>query len=324
MDQLAAMRAFVRIVESGSFTRTARSLNTPKPTVTKHIQTLEAHLRTRLLNRTTRRITVTPDGAAYYERAVRLLSELEELDGSMASSQARPKGKLRVDVSTTLAQLVVIPALPDFFERYPEIEIELGVSDRLADLVADNVDCALRAGTLTDPALVARRIAEMRFITCAAPSYLARFGEPLHPADIETGHRVVAYNKSSTGRFTLHFSRDGEEVEVRGRNLLAVDEGNAYVAAAAAGLGIIQVPEFSAQHQLESGELVEILSGWQSRTMQLYVVYGPQRHLSNKLRVFVDWTASLFARDRLSRQETAGTRALAAASAGLGTPPDLS
>ncbi len=302
MDQLAAMRAFVRIVESGSFTRAAVLLNTPKPTVTKQIQLLESHLRTRLLNRTTRRITVTPDGAAYYERAVRLLNELEELDGSMASSQARPKGKLRVDVSTTLAQLVIIPALPDFYERYPDIQIELGVSDRLADLVADNVDCALRAGTLTDPSLIARRIAEMRFITCASPDYLARHGEPKHPAEIETGHLVVAYFKASSGRACpFHFSRDGEEMEVRGRSVLGVNEGNAYVAGATAGLGIIQVPEFTAQHQLESGELREILTDWTARSMQLYVVYGPQRHLSNKLRVFVDWAAGLFAGSGLQR-----------------------
>lgn len=301
MDQLAAMRAFVRIVESGSFSRAATLLRMPKPTVTKQLQQLEAHLATKLLNRTTRRVTVTPDGAAYYERAARLLGELDELDGSMAVSQARPGGKLRVDVSSSLAHQIIIPALPGFFARYPQIQVDLGVSDRLTDLVGENVDCVLRAGTLTDTALVARRVGDMRFVTCAAPAYLARHGLPAHPRELAQGHRGIGYFKPSSGRgLPFQFSRDGETIELEAEYQLAVNESVAYVTACAAGLGIIQVPGFMAGPHLASGAVVPILTEWASRSVPLYVVYAPNRHLSNRLRVFVDWVAGLFANDQLN------------------------
>ena len=168
-DQLAAMRAFARVVEAGTFTRASDSLAMPKATLTKLVQTLESHLRTRLLNRTTRRVTVTPDGAAYYERVVRLLADLDEIDGSMALSQASPKGRLRIDISGPLANLLLIPALWDFHARYPDIQIDIGVTDRPVDLVAENVDCVVRGGEITDQSLIARRIGEMSFLACAAP-----------------------------------------------------------------------------------------------------------------------------------------------------------
>jgi DNA-binding transcriptional LysR family regulator len=192
MDQLAAMRAFVRIVETGSFTRAAISLNVPKPTLTKHIQSLEAHLRTSLLSRTTRRLAVTADGAAYYERAVRLLAELDELDGSLALSRLRPKGRLRIDVLTELARQIIIPALDGFIDKYPDIQVEIGASDRPTDLIAESVDCVIRGGVISDPSLIARRIANLEMVTCAAPAYLARYGEPSHPGELAAGtHRVA-------------------------------------------------------------------------------------------------------------------------------------
>ena len=193
------MRAFVRVVEAGTFTRASGLLDMPKPTITKLIQALEAHLQTKLLHRTTRRVTVTPDGAAYYERVVRLLADLDDLDGSMALSQAAPKGRLRIDVSASLALLVIIPALPDFHARYPDIQVELGVTDRLVDLIGENVDCVVRAGELTDQSLIARRIGGLDFITCAAPSYLDRYGEPRHPTDFEKNHYMVGYFHAGQG-----------------------------------------------------------------------------------------------------------------------------
>jgi DNA-binding transcriptional LysR family regulator len=300
MDQLAAMRSFARVVETGTFTRAADSLDMPKPTLTKLVQTLEAHLRTKLLNRTTRRVTVTPDGAAYYERVVRLLADLDELDGSMTLSQATPKGRLRIDVSSSLAVLIVIPALPDFHARYPDIQIDLGVTDRPVDLVGENVDCVLRAGELSDQSLIARRIGELGFMTCAAPSYLARHGEPLHPADLENNHHVVGYFHAGTGRpYPFQFAQNGEQVEVRGRYIVSVNDSNAYMAAALAGLGVVQAPTFMMQHHVGAGALTPVLAGWTSSPVPLHVVFSPNRHLSNKLRVFVDWVADLFAGDRL-------------------------
>ena len=298
MDQMAALRAFVRVVEAGNFTRASASLGQPKPTVTKLIQGLEAHLRTRLLARTTRRVTVTPDGAAYYERVVRILTELDDLDGTMSSSQALPTGRLRVDISASLALLTLIPALPSFHARYPDIQIDLGVTDRSVDLISENVDCVLRAGEITDQTLVARRIGQFGFITSAAPSYLAKHGEPQHPRDLENGHLVVNYFSARTGRpLPIELSRDGETIEVKGRHLVATNDGNAYIAAALEGYGVVQAPTFMVQEHIEAGRLKQVLADWATDTMPMHIVYPPNRHLSNKLRVFVDWAAELFARD---------------------------
>ena len=302
LDQLAAMRAFARVVESGSFTRAAQSLEMPKPTVSKLIQTLEAHLRTKLLSRTTRRVTVTPDGAAYYERAVRLLLDIDELDSSLALSQAKPRGKLRIDVSSGLARLVLIPALPDFFERYPDIQIDLGVSDRPADLVSENVDCVVRAGVLSDQSLIARKVADLEMITCAALSYVARHGEPRHPHDMESGHRVISYFHSITGRLMpFDFSRNGETIEIRGTYAVAFNEASAYVDATVAGLGIGQLSRAMAQQHLDQGALQQILTDWTSDPLPLYVVYPPNRHLSSRLRIFVDWVAQVIGGSPLLR-----------------------
>ena len=306
MDQLAAMRAFVRVVEAGTFTRAANMLATPKPTVTKLIQSLEAHVRTKLLNRTTRRVTVTPDGAAYYERVVRLLADLEELDGSMALSQASLKGRLRIDVSASLAMLVIIPALPGFHARYPDIQVDLGVTDRPVDLIAENVDCVVRAGELTDQSLIARRIGELHFMTCAAPAYLARHGEPRHPSELDKDHFVVTYFSSSTGRpFALEFVSSDDRIEIKGRYIVSVNDGNAYVTAALSGLGIIQGPTFMLQQHIAAGELRRVLPDWARDPIPLHVVYPPNRHLSNKLRVFVDWIADLFASHDLIQRRSA-------------------
>jgi LysR family transcriptional regulator, regulator for bpeEF and oprC len=297
------MRAFARVVEVGSFTRAAAALAMPKATATKLIQTLEAHLQTTLLHRTTRRVSVTPDGAAYYERAVALLADLEELDGSMRLSQVNPKGRLRIDVSASLATLVLVPALADFHARFPEIQIDLGVTDRPVDLIGENVDCVIRAGTLTDQSLIARKIAEMHFTTCASPSYLQRHGEPTHPDELARGHKIIGYAKTgSTQPWPLILQRDGEEREIAAPNVITVNDGNAYVAAALAGLGVIHVPIFMVREHVASGALRPIIRGWRMAPIPLHVVYPPNKHLSNKLRIFVDWVAELFARSKLIQQ----------------------
>src|SRR5262245_23614334 len=299
------MRAFVRVVEVGTFTRASGLLDMPKPTITKLIQALEAHLQTKLLHRTTRRVTVTPDGAAYYERVVRLLADLDDLDGSMALSQATPKGRLRIDVSASLALLVIIPALPDFHARYPDIQIDLGVTDRLVDLIGENVDCVVRGGELRDQSLVARRVGELDFIACAAPSYLERYGEPRHPTDFENNHPVVGYFQAGSGRsFPLSFASNGERYDVNGRYIVSVNDSNAYVGAALAGLGAIQAPSFMVQQHISTGALRRVLDGWTTDRVRLHVVYPPNAHLSNKLRVLVDWIADLFASHDLIRRRT--------------------
>jgi len=296
MDQIAALRTFVRIVETGSFTQAAVSLNVPKPTVSKLVQQLEAHLRTKLLSRTTRRLAVTSDGAAYYERAVQLLADLEELDASVTASQARPKGRLRIDVSSAIAQRIIVPALDGFFARYPDIQLHIGTSDRPTDLVTENVDCVIRAGVIGDLSLIARRIAEMHMATCAAPSYLQAHGVPVHPSDLGRDHLIVGYLKARTAEpHPMSFVRGTETLEVAGRYHAAVNDAATYLAAGLAGYGVIQAPYFMVREHLSSGAMRDVLPDWGVPPLPLHVVYPPNRHLSTRLRIFVDWVAALFA-----------------------------
>jgi LysR family transcriptional regulator for bpeEF and oprC len=296
MDQIQSMRVFARVVEAGTFTRAAVSLDLPKGTVTKLVQHLEARLKVKLLNRTTRRVTVTPDGAAYYERTARLLNDLDDIEASMTNAQASPSGRLRVDVGTSIARLVVIPALPSFYERYPDIRLDLGVSDRPVDLISDNVDCVIRGGDLIEQSLVARRIANISLVTVASPDYLKRHGVPRHPSDLEEGHVTVAFFSARTGRFHPEiFTKGDETIELVGTYKVSVNDSNAHTAALVAGLGISQTAAFTAAPYLASGELVRVLPEWSRPGIPLHVVYPPNRHLSAKTRAFVDWAADLFA-----------------------------
>jgi LysR family transcriptional regulator for bpeEF and oprC len=211
MDQIQAMRIFIRVVEAGTFTRAAESLGLPKGTVTRLVQHLESRLKVRLLNRTTRRVTVTPDGAAYYERTTRLLNDLDDIEASMSNARVNPSGRLRVDVGTSVARLILIPALPDFYAKYPDIQLDLGVSDRPVDIVSDNVDCVIRGGDLLEQSLVARRVGNVPLVTVASREYVRRNGMPGHPSELEDKHTTVNYFSSRTGRPYPHvFEKDGE------------------------------------------------------------------------------------------------------------------
>ena len=295
MDQILTMRVFARVVEAGTFTKAADSLALPKATVTKQIQHLEARLRIKLLNRTTRRVTVTADGAAYYERTARLLADLDELEASMGNARTNPQGRLRVDVGSSMANLLIIPALSTFFERYPDIQLDLGVSDRPVDLISDNVDCVIRGGELLDQSLVARRIGNLPLITVASPDYLRRFGTPQDLQALEQNHRMVNFFSPRTGRmFPNEFAKDGEQWALNSSYRISVNESNAYMAAALAGLGVSQMITFMAAPHLANGTLVQVLPEWAIPSIPIYVVYPPNRHLSAKVRSFVDWAADLF------------------------------
>jgi LysR family transcriptional regulator, regulator for bpeEF and oprC len=215
----------------------------------------------------------------------------------MSQARVAPRGRIRVDVPGTLGRGVLIPALPRFHEKYPDIQIDMGVSDRPVDLISDNVDCVVRGGELLDQSLVARRVGELNYICCAAPSYLKRLGVPQRPEEIEgEHHHVVSYFSSRTGRvFPWNFQRGEEKIEVHGRYNLAVNDGGAYIVAGVAGLGLLRVPHFMAEPHLLAGELVPVLQDWQFEPLPLYIVYPPNRHLSSKVRVFVDWVVELLA-----------------------------
>ncbi|HCK02458.1 MAG TPA: LysR family transcriptional regulator [Serratia grimesii] len=292
---LLAIRVFNRVVETGGFTRSADSLRMPKATVTKLIQNLEDHLQTKLFQRTTRSVSVTPEGECYYQRTVKWLAELEQMEGSMTESQTAPQGVLRIDAGGSTARQLLVPALPDFIARYPQIQIDLGVGDRLIDLINDSADCVIRSGPLADSTLIARRLFELEWVTCATPAYLARHGTPQHPCDLELGFPLAHYRHALNDRIQpLHFVDRGKEIDIQHRYHVSVNEGNALLAAALAGLGIIQTFRFMAQPHLDNGELVSLLQDWQPPSEQMYVVYPSNRHLSAKMRVFIDWAIETF------------------------------
>lgn len=241
MDQLVAIRAFARVVEAGNFTRAADSLEMPNATVSKLIQELEAHLGVRLLQRTTRRVTVTPEGRDYYEKSARILRDLEDIDTSFSAARSKPRGLLRIDIGGSTARDVLIPILPEFMTRYPDIRIDLGVSDRAVDLISDNVDCVIRGGPLESSSLIARHIGSATLITCATPEYLKAFGTPAYPEELKNGHRLVSYLSPQNGRaFPFRFEHNGEKTDIKVDHRIGVNESNAHLAAGLAGLGVIQ------------------------------------------------------------------------------------
>ncbi|MBL0918968.1 MAG: LysR family transcriptional regulator [Hydrogenophaga sp.] len=298
MDRFDAMQAFARVVEAGSFTKAADTLHLSRTSVTQLVQQLEARLRVQLLHRTTRKVQVTAEGAAYYERVVRLLADMDDAETSLSSAKASPRGRLRVDVPSPLARLILVPALPDFHARYPDIELELGVSDRMVDLIGDHVDCVLRGGEIVDQSLMARRVGDLQIGAYAAPAYLRHAGTPSHPKALEkTHHRIVAYRSTRTGKAVpLVLQRAGERVVVQGRHALSVDDGNAYLAAGVAGMGLLWLPDYMAAEPLARGELVRVFDGWRIEPMPLHIAFPPNRYQSAKLRVFIDWVVALMAK----------------------------
>jgi LysR family transcriptional regulator for bpeEF and oprC len=295
MNKLQAMQVFVRVVETGALTRAADSLRIPKATVTTLVQQLEFELGVKLLNRTTRSVSITTDGASYYPRCVAILAQIQETEDSLGQRHAAPGGQLRVDVPTLMARLVIVPALPSFFARYPNIRLQLASSERRADLIEEGVDCAVWSGELEDSTLVARRIGQLYFTTCASPSYIAAHGQPQHPSELES-HRCISLFSLRTGK-TLDwvFAKDGKSTHITPAGNTTLDDQNSYLAAAEAGLGIAQIPDFVLKEAIERGTLELVLGDWVPEPMRLNVVYPQNRHLSSKIRVFVDWIAELFA-----------------------------
>ncbi|SFO93463.1 transcriptional regulator, LysR family [Variovorax sp. PDC80] len=302
MNKLQAIEVFVQVVDTGSFTRAAENLKLPKATVSTLIQSLESSLSAKLLHRTTRKVSVTAEGAAYHERCLRILSDVREADESLSRTRRSPAGRLRVDAPTGLASLVIIPALPEFFARYPDIHLELGCSDRPVDLIEEGVDCAVRGGELGDSRLVARRVGAMHYVTCASPAYIERHGRPLHPDDLAR-HRCVNYFSARTGEmFHWDFTRGGERVQLVLPGQIALNDSYAYTAAGLSGLGIVQMANFLLRPMIEDGRFVPVLEDWSNDPMPIHVVFPQNRHLSNKVRVFVDWVAELFAKHPVMRQ----------------------
>jgi DNA-binding transcriptional LysR family regulator len=309
MDRLDAMRLFTRIVERRSFTEAAHDTGVPRSTVTTVLRQLEERLGVRLLQRTTRSVHPTLDGEAYYRRCLAILDDIEDAEG--AFSGVEPKGMLRIDVQGTLARHFLMPGLPDFFARFPGIELSMSESDRWIDPVQEGVDCILRFGELPDSDLVARRVAILDRLTCAAPTYLERFGTPERIDDLE-GHRIVGLRSLTTGNLrTLNFLVGGALRSVALPATLSVTGPESYLKGLRLGLGLAQVPRFHVEEELSSGELVEVLADMPPPTVPVSLLYPRSRQLSPRVRVFLDWAA----REFVSRRRTVAQEA-----DGIGSP----
>lgn len=302
MDRIAAMNAFVRVVEAGNFTRAADTLDLPNASVTRLIQFLEQDLKVRLLHRTTRSVTVTPEGATYYERVVRLLADLADIESSTKVSHGKPSGRVRVETGAAIATMVVVPALADFYRDYPEVEVDLGAGNRRSDLVAENIDCAIRSGDINEQMIVARQVGSFRFVTCATPSFLAAHGVPKNLEDL-AARPLVGMISARTGRpLPFRYYSGDSTADIAPGHRLIVNDTNTYVAAGLAGLGIIQAPVYAVRTAVQHGHLVPLLEEWRTPIIPVHVLYAPNRHLSAKVRVFIDWIVALFERhDHLRR-----------------------
>ncbi|MBJ7405328.1 MAG: LysR family transcriptional regulator [Bradyrhizobium sp.] len=293
MDRVDLFRIFARVVECASFTRAADTLGVPRSSVSAAVQELEGRVGARLLHRTTRKVSPTQDGIAFYERCQRVIADVEDAENLFRQSAARPSGKLRIDVPGRVGRLIIAPALPDFLDKFPEIDIDLGVTDRAVNLVEDSIDCVLRVGPLSDSGLTARAIGELPLLNVASPAYLARHGTPRTPDDLGD-HRAVNYASPSSGRV-----EDWEWVEhgalhrtpLQGR--VTVNSAEAYIACCLAGLGLIQIPAYDVKGHLEAGELVEVMPRHRAEPMPMTLLYPHRQHLSRRLQVFADWLETL-------------------------------
>lgn len=293
---LDTLRIFVRVAELSSFTQAAASLGLPKASVSTSVQRLEAALGTRLFHRTTRRVQLTQDGQACYDRCKDLLSDLDDLQGLFQPSGEGLRGRLRIDMPMRLARDVVVPRLPEFLAPHPALEIELSSTDRRVDVVAEGFDCVLRVGALGDSSLVARPLGRMAMINCASPAYLARHGHPRGLEDL-AGHRLVHY-VGTLGQRSPGF----EWVDARGERRfepmagsLTVSDSESYTAACLAGLGIIQVPRHGGEVELAAGRLVEVLPQHVAAPMPVHLLYPHRRQLPRRVQAFMLWLGDLMA-----------------------------
>ncbi len=269
-------------------------MSTPKSTVTRLVQELEKELGVRLLHRTSRQLTLTQEGQVYYEGSIRILDEVGSLDGSVLSATRSPKGKIKIELPSSLAQHVVLPAMPDFFARYPDVQVDMNVGNRPVDLIAENLDCVLRLGPLLNDSLIARPAGTLKLVTCAAPAYLFRQGTPQGPSDLGQGHTIVRMTSPRTGRdFVFPLTKDETVIDIHGAHQITVNDSGAALAAGIAGLGVLTTYEFLVNPHLQSGGLQRLFPEWRGAEIPVHVAYPANRHIAAKVRVFVDWAIEL-------------------------------
>lgn len=288
------MQIFSRVVEAGSFAGAAKTLSLPRSTVSRSIQELEEALGVSLLQRTTRSLRLTTHGSFYYDHCRQILLEIEGVEAALSDSAMQPRGRLRVDMTSSFARTVVLPAIGGFLKRYPNLDIVLTLGDRPVDLIQEGLDCVVRSGMPESSALlVAKNIGSFDWITCASPDYLKQHGTPLTLQDL-AHHHVVEFHSGRTGRASdWRFTTASGEQLISCRGRLAVNDTDAYISCGLEGLGIIRIAGFLAMPHLKAGNLVRVLSSEHSLPVPLSILYPRSRHLSPAIRAFVDWMTEL-------------------------------
>lgn len=292
MDRLDAMQIFKRVVDGGSFSKAAESLSLPRSTVSRTIKELEAYLGVTLLQRTTRKISLTPDGSTYHSHCTRLLADINAVESGFSGKAGIPSGRLRVSMPLSLARLYILPRIKSFQARYPDVELVLTLSDTRHDLIEDGFDCVIRAGLLEDSAsLIARRIGEFQWVVCGSPEYLAEYGAPKSIDDL-VNHRAVGYMLSGTGRtMDWNFSIGGHHRAVKMSQPLVVNDTDAYLACGLEGVGLIRAASYIVSPHLATGALISLLGDTDSTSIPLWVVFPQTSHLSSTVRAFIEWAA---------------------------------
>ncbi|WP_308936697.1 LysR family transcriptional regulator [Duganella radicis] len=292
------MQTFVRIVEANSFTKAAETLDLPRAALTATIKKLEAFLGTQLLQRTTRRLSLTPDGADYFRKCLEILQAVEDAEGAYrGEGGGQPRGKLRVELPGTFGRMAVMPHIADFCRAWPEVDLVVSLNERVQDLTEQGLDCSLRVGVLQDSAMIARPLGSMRCLTVAAPAYLTAHGVPQSWSELHA-HRGVMHFSGRTGRpYDWDFVVDGTVVTTAVQGAIAVNDAEANVSCALQGMGLAQVASYQVRHHLASGALVEVLAETPPTSMPISLLYPQGRMSSPRLRVFADWLAALLRRD---------------------------
>ena len=293
MNRLEAMQIYVRVAELASFTQAADSLGLPKASISTAVKQLETLVGTRLLHRTTRNVQMTQDGILFYERSKDMLADMEELQTLFQQGEGQISGRLRMDLPSAFARNIVIPHLPEFLQLHPRLEVELSSTDRRVDLIREGFDCVMRVGNLTDSALIARPLGNLRQINCASPAYLQEYGTP-HKLDDLAQHKLIHYTSNFGGkRVGFEYTDGGKTKTIAMSGTITVNNSDAYQAACLAGFGIIQAPEIGTRELIQQGRLIEVLSDYTAQAMPLSLLYANRRHLPRRTQSWMTWLTQL-------------------------------
>lgn len=295
MNNFADIVAYVRVVEAHSFVAAAQTLGMSPSAISKAVSRLEERLGARLLNRTTRSLSLTDVGTNFYERCREALGQLDHAENEVTESRGIPRGRLRVDVPVSLGRRIIVPALPRFIAQYPELSVQLSMNDRVLDLVQEGIDVGLRVGNLSDSSLIARRVAQLRGVTCASPEFIERYGEPKTPADLRPEHCIAMFKIGNNQTREWVYRKEGVEQSVTPAAPLSFSDPESAVAAAVSGAGFVRTLDFTIEAQVASGLLRPVLEDWNEGSWwPVSVVYPQHRQPTAKIRAFIDFVSGLF------------------------------